>query len=107
MEFVLADGLREGNGQNGLGLYDLILRAPADVASVLTVSSRRRDARTGAIIFCYALIRENANALKAIASHSKIARPFQAVAKVKYFFSSAAAGAVHTAHTPPPWPHTS
>jgi len=24
MEFVLADGMREGNGQNGLGLYDLI-----------------------------------------------------------------------------------
>jgi hypothetical protein len=27
MEFLLADGLREGDGQNGLGLYDLILRA--------------------------------------------------------------------------------
>jgi hypothetical protein len=27
VEFVLADGLRQGNGQNGLGLYDLILRA--------------------------------------------------------------------------------
>jgi hypothetical protein len=24
MECVLADGMRQGNGQNGLGLYDLI-----------------------------------------------------------------------------------
>jgi hypothetical protein len=30
MEFVLADGMREGNGQNGLGLYDLIWRGLID-----------------------------------------------------------------------------
>jgi hypothetical protein len=34
-----------------------------------------------------------------IASHSKIAR---LMAKIKNFFSPAAAGAVHTEHTPPP-----
>jgi hypothetical protein len=27
--------------------------------------------------------------------------------KIKCFFSSSAISAVHTAHSPPPWPHTS
>jgi hypothetical protein len=36
LEFVLADGLRQGNGQNGLGLHDLILRRPRMRQSGLT-----------------------------------------------------------------------
>jgi hypothetical protein len=35
MEFVLADGMRQGNGQNGLGLYDLI-KGPRDLYIRLT-----------------------------------------------------------------------
>jgi hypothetical protein len=42
-----------------------------------------------------------------IASKSRIARPFGQAAKLNDSFPSSAARAVHTAYTPPPWPHTS
>jgi len=39
---------------------------------------------------------------KSIAWYASIARPFEQTSRSRCFFSSLAAGAVHTAHTPPP-----